>query len=55
MKTEIITPSTPNYVQVRLGRNKEVVTISVKDLNEEDLVEIGKKWTADLVAKARRP
>lgn len=54
MRTEITTPTTPNFLQVRIGNSKELVTVAVKDLSEEELKEVGKKWTEDLLAKAKR-
>lgn len=54
MRTEVITPTVPNFIHVRIGNNKEVVYAAVKDFTEAELREIGKKWTEDLVAKSRR-
>ena len=54
MKTEVITPTVPNFLQVRIGQTNEPVTVSVKDLTEAELREVGKQWTEDLVAKAKR-
>ena len=54
MKTEVVNPSVPNFIQVRVGNKKEVVTVPVQDFSEEELREIGKRWTEDLVAKGRR-
>lgn len=53
MQTEIVVPSTPNFLQVRIG-SKEVVTVPIKDFSEDELRDIGKKWTEELVAKSRR-
>jgi len=53
MKTEIQTPTTPNFIQVRIGR-QESNTVPISDFSEEELREIGKKWTEDLVASARK-
>lgn len=54
MKTEVVNPSVPNFISVRIGNSKEVVAVPVKDFSEEELREIGKRWTEDLVAKSRR-
>lgn len=54
MKTEINQPNVPNFFQVRIGDSKETVTVSVKSFSEEELREVGRKWTEDLVAKAKR-
>jgi hypothetical protein len=54
MKTEVITPTVPNYLQVRIGNTNEPVTVPVKDFTEEELREVGKKYTENLVAKSRR-
>lgn len=53
MKTEITQPTVPNFLQVRIG-SKEVIEVAVKDFSEEELREVGKRWTEDLVAKAKR-
>lgn len=54
MKTEIIQPTVPNFLKVRVGNNKELVTVAVKDLSEEDLRAVGERFTEDLVIKAKR-
>ena len=53
MKTEIKTPTTPNFLTVEIGK-KETVTVPIADFTEEELQEVGKRWTADLVESARR-
>lgn len=53
MKTEIQTPTTPNFIQVRIGKDQST-TVPISDFSEEELREIGKKWTEDLVASARK-
>lgn len=53
MKTEIKTPSTPHHLTVEIGK-KETVTVPIGDFTEEELREVGKKWTEDLIAGARR-
>lgn len=54
MKTQINQPAVPNFLQVRIGGAKETVTVSVRDLSEEELREVGRRCTEDLVAKAKR-
>lgn len=53
MKTEIITPSTPNFVKVRVG-TKEEVTMPIHELSEEQIRDLGARWTSDLLISAKR-
>jgi hypothetical protein len=53
MKTEIQTPTTPNFIHVQIGKDQSN-TVPISDFSEEELREIGKKWTEDLVVSARR-
>ena len=53
MKTEIQIPTVPNALRVLVG-GKEV-TIFVQDIPENELKEVGEKWTRQLLAKAKTP
>lgn len=53
MKTEIIMPTTPNFISVRVGK-QEVVKLSISEFNEQELREIGEKWTNDLIADSKK-
>lgn len=46
IKVEI--PSTPNFIKVG-----EVV-VSIEDFTDEELKELGKEWTEDLLKKAQK-
>lgn len=53
MRTEIETPTIPNFVRVRVGK-QETVTIPISELAEEQIREIGERWTNDLITSAKR-
>lgn len=53
MKTEIKTPTTPNFFQVTVGKNA-AVTVPISEFSEEQLKEIGEKWTKDLIMSAQK-
>lgn len=53
MRTEIETPTIPNFVRVRVGK-QETVTIPISELTEEQIREIGERWTNDLITSAKR-
>lgn len=53
MRNEIQTPTTPNFIKVRLG-SKEEVTLPISDFTDEELGQIGDRWTKDLIASAQR-
>jgi hypothetical protein len=52
MKTEIKTPTTPNFIKVTIG--KQEVNLSISEFDEKELREIGERWTNDLIASARK-
>lgn len=54
MNPEIITPSTPNFVKVRITKDREAVSVPIHEFTTDQLREIGEKWTNDLIASARR-
>ena len=53
MNPEIQTPSTPNFIKVRVG-SKEEVTLPISDFTDEELREVGRKWTKELIISAKR-
>ncbi len=53
MKTNIVTPTIPAFLKVEVGK-KECVTVSITDFTKEELEEVGRKWTVDLIAKQRK-
>jgi len=54
MKTEIQQPAVPAFLKVRLGSGSETTLVPVKDFSEEELREVGRRWTEDLVARSKR-
>ncbi len=53
MKTEIKTPTVPNFLFVIVGG--EEVKIPVTKITEEELEEVGRQWTAKLLKNHHRP
>lgn len=53
MNPKIQTPTTPNFIKVRVG-SKEEVTLPISDFTEEELREVGRKWTEELIISAKR-
>jgi hypothetical protein len=52
METTILTPRTPNFISVRLS--KDVHQVPVAEFTDEQLTEIGRKWTAELLLDAKK-
>jgi hypothetical protein len=53
MKPEIQTPAVPNFLLVSLTKNAESQKVPVHEFTEEQLREVAKKWTEDLIAKRK--
>lgn len=47
---EIQLPSLPNFLR---ASNKDA-TISIEELSDDQLIELGEKWTGELIRKASR-
>lgn len=52
MNQKIVIPTIPNFIKVEIG--KESVNLSVHEFSEAELRDIGEKWTASLIIKAKR-
>ena len=52
MKTEIKITAAPNFLQVSVAG--EEVKVSVTKMTEEDLKEVGRKWTLQLLSNSKR-
>ena len=52
--TKINPVTVPNFLQVRIGNSPETITVAVKNISEEELREVGRQFTEDLVAKSKR-
>jgi len=52
MKTEIKIPAAPNFLQVSVAG--EEVKVSVTNISEEELKEVGRKWTLLLLSNSKR-
>jgi hypothetical protein len=52
MKPTIKIPQTPNFVQLVLSGAQ--VSVSIADVSDEDLENLGEEWTAALLESARK-
>ncbi len=48
IEVDLVLPMQPNYLKTVTGQ-----TVDVSDLNDEQLQEIGKQWTVQLIQHAR--
>ncbi len=53
IKVEIQTPRVPNFVQVLLAGEQVKRSMSVKHLSEEQIREIGARWTDAMILRAK--
>lgn len=53
MKTILKVPTLPNFLTVVIPGGAELAKISIGDIREDDLRELGKRWTEELVAHAK--
>jgi len=52
MKTEIKIPAAPNFLHVEVAG--EEVKVSVTKITEEELKEVGRKWTLQLLSNSKK-
>ena len=56
VKVNVLPPLVPNFLKIKIGVDGKLPDqlISIADLSDEELKEVGKLWTQELVAKAGR-